>query len=210
MNLHPRAYLNIDRFLVFEGEVLQMQLWAERDVPVDALPLLGLEDHQEILDRVRLDDYLDGIPAGRWTTLRIPLDVFDVKTGDGRVQDPRRPTRIFFEQWLDDGEPHTVYVDDIRIVPAGVPAKAGLPREASSGTSNWHGSAPRGPRSPTGSSGRQAAGRTRPSQFNSGYSSVTWTGSARRAARQVTGSGRAIFLTAARKRRSLCGPKRAA
>jgi hypothetical protein len=124
MNLHPRAYLNIDRFLVFEGEVLQMQLWAERDVPVDALPLLGLEDHQEILDRVRLDDYLDGIPAGRWTTLRIPLDVFDVKTGDGRVQDPRRPTRIFFEQWLDDGEPHTVYVDDIRIVPAGVPAKA--------------------------------------------------------------------------------------
>lgn len=118
MNLRPRSHLNISRFLVFEGDVLQMQLWAERDVPRDALPLLGLEDHQEILDRVRLDHYLDGIPGGRWTTLSIPLGVFDAKTADGRVQDPRRPTRIFFEQRLDDGQPHTVYVDDIRIVPA--------------------------------------------------------------------------------------------
>jgi hypothetical protein len=124
MNLHPRNHLNIARFLVFEGDLLQMQLWAERDVPRDALPLLGLEDHDEIVDRVRLDHYLDGIPAGRWTTLKIPLAAFDVKTGDGRVQDPRRPTRIFFEQRLDDGEPHTVYVDDIRIVPSAAPVEA--------------------------------------------------------------------------------------
>jgi exo beta-1,2-glucooligosaccharide sophorohydrolase (non-reducing end) len=124
MNLQPRWYLNIARFLVFEGDVLQMKLWAERDVPPDALPLLGLEDHQEILDRVRLDHYLDRLPAGQWTTLQIPLDAFDSKTADGRVQDPRRPTRIFFEQRLDDGEPHTVYVDDIRIVPTSVPDAA--------------------------------------------------------------------------------------
>ncbi|MGH8194870.1 MAG: glucoamylase family protein, partial [Woeseiaceae bacterium] len=114
----PRGYLNLARFLVFEGDVLQMRLWAERDISRDALPILGLEDTQELVDRVRLDDYLDRLPGGRWTTLRIPLDAFDVKTSDGRVLDPRRPTRIFFEQWLDDGEPHTVYVDDIRIVPA--------------------------------------------------------------------------------------------
>lgn len=127
LNLHPRVYLNLARFLVFEGDVLRMKLWAERDVLSDALPLLGLEDTQEIVDRVRLDDYLERIPAGQWTTLRIPLDAFDVTTGDGRVLDPRRPTRIFFEQWLDDGEPHAVYVDDIRIVPAEAP-EAALPR----------------------------------------------------------------------------------
>jgi hypothetical protein len=126
MNLRPRAHLNIARFLAFDGDVLQMRLWAEREVPEDALPLLGLEDHQEILNRVRLDHYLDGIPAGQWTTLEIPLDVFDVKTADGRVQDPRRPTRIFFEQRLDDGQPHTVYIDDIRIVPAEASASASL------------------------------------------------------------------------------------
>lgn len=121
LNLHPRVYLNLARFLVFDGNTLQMRLWAEQDVPREALPILGLEDAQEIVYRVRLEDYLDEIPAGRWTTLRIPLAAFYVTTGDGRSLDPQRPTRIFFEQWLDDGEPHTVYVDDIRIVPAKIP-----------------------------------------------------------------------------------------
>ena len=120
VNLHPRVYLNLARFLIFEGNVLQMRLWAERDIPGDALPFLGLEDDQEIVDRVRLDEYLDHVPGGQWTTLRIPLDAFSVTTGDGRELDPRRATRIFFEQWLDDGETHTVYVDDVRIMPAEV------------------------------------------------------------------------------------------
>ncbi|HLT91173.1 MAG TPA: glucoamylase family protein [Woeseiaceae bacterium] len=121
VNLHPRTYLNLDRFLVFEGDVLQMRLWAEDDVPLEALPILGLEDAEEIVHRVRLEDWIDGLPGGRWTTLRIPLDAFAIELGDGRVLDPRRPVRIFFEQWLDDGEPHTVYVDDIRIVPEEMP-----------------------------------------------------------------------------------------
>ncbi|HZD52108.1 MAG TPA: hypothetical protein VE175_03620, partial [Woeseiaceae bacterium] len=121
VNLHPRNYLNLARFLVYEGDVLQMRLWAERDVPGAALPFLGLEDVQELVYRVRLDHYLDGLPGGHWTTLRIPLAVFHVETADGRVLDPRQPARIFLEQWLDDGEPHTVYIDDIRYVPAEPP-----------------------------------------------------------------------------------------
>lgn len=117
LDVHPRLVLNLARFLVFDGDVLQMKLWAEEDVPQEALPMLGLEDDQEIRELIKLGDYLDGLPGGRWTTLRIPLHTFDIVTGDGRVMDPRRATRIYFEQWLDDGAPHTVYIDDIRIVP---------------------------------------------------------------------------------------------
>jgi len=34
---------------------------------------------------------------------------------DGRVFDPGRPSAVFFEQWLDDGAPHTLYIDDITV-----------------------------------------------------------------------------------------------
>ena len=117
LNLRPRLYLNLARFTVYTGDALQMRLRAERDIPPEALPLIGLEDDKEIMKHIRLDGFLDGLQAGQWTTLKIPLEAFDMTTGDGRRLDPRRATRIFLEQWLDDGEPHTMYIDDVRFVP---------------------------------------------------------------------------------------------
>lgn len=120
VNLRPPAFRN--RINRFEGKWLCMQLFAEQPIPASALPLIGIEDHQQVWTERSLAQWLpEGLPGGVWTNLRIPLQDFDLRLADGRVLTPLRASRIFFEQWLDDGQPHLLYLDDLRFLPDGSP-----------------------------------------------------------------------------------------
>lgn len=114
-----RMEIRLDRWRnrpeAFEGDTLAFWIYAAAPVPQEALPFFGVADAQGMDTRIRLDEHLDGLPAGRWTEIRLPLQRFAVTWGDGRTLDPHRLVSLYFEQWLDDGEPHILYLDEIRI-----------------------------------------------------------------------------------------------
>lgn len=95
------------------GDTLAFWAYAESTVSQAALPLIGVEDAQKLQRVLQLGDYLDSIPARRWVRVALPIAVLAMTLDDGRTFDPRRPTAVFFEQWLDDGVPHTLYIDEI-------------------------------------------------------------------------------------------------
>jgi exo beta-1,2-glucooligosaccharide sophorohydrolase (non-reducing end) len=81
----------------------------------------------------------EALPAGRWTEVRLPLASFRAiyrSTDDDKFQ-VRSLASVVFEQGLDDGKPHTLFIDDVQIgwgnagaqpapgVPAGLSIKAG-------------------------------------------------------------------------------------
>src|SRR5256885_2639458 len=100
----------------FTGDSLVFRGYTTVAIPAGALPLIGIEDAQGLRREVRIADYYpDGLPAGQWTRVSVPIGQLAMTLQDGRTFDPHRAATVFFEQWLDDGAPHTLYVDEIAI-----------------------------------------------------------------------------------------------
>lgn len=114
-----KAVVGLDRWrnrsATFVGDTLAFRVYADAAIPQEALPLFTLEDAQGLGHTVQLGEHLDGIPAGQWIHVRLPLQLFAIPWHDGRRVEPNSVARLRFEQWLDDGVPHTLYLDDIRI-----------------------------------------------------------------------------------------------
>jgi exo beta-1,2-glucooligosaccharide sophorohydrolase (non-reducing end) len=100
----------------FDGDSLVFRAYTGEVIPSAALPLIGIEDGQGLRREVRLADYYkDGLPPKQWVRVAVPIGLLTMTLQDGRTYDPRRAAVVFFEQWLDDGAPHTLYVDEIAI-----------------------------------------------------------------------------------------------
>ena len=100
----------------FDGDSLVFRAYTARPILPNALPLIGIEDAQGLRRELRLADYCkDGLPAGQWLRVAIPIGLLTMTLQDGRTFDPHRAAVVFFEQWLDDGAPHTLYLDEITI-----------------------------------------------------------------------------------------------
>jgi exo beta-1,2-glucooligosaccharide sophorohydrolase (non-reducing end) len=104
--------------LDFSGVALSFWLYSETDLSANAAPLIYLADaNGEGTPSIRLTGSLDKLPARKWVRARLPFASFvgSVKpTSDPRF-DPRRIQTITILQGLDDGQPHTLYVDDVKI-----------------------------------------------------------------------------------------------
>jgi len=102
----------------FYGAVLSFWLYSETDLSADAAPLVYLADaNGEGTPSIRLTGSLDKLPARKWVRARLPFASFvgSVKpTIDPRF-DPRRIQTITILQGLDDGQAHTLYIDDVKI-----------------------------------------------------------------------------------------------
>jgi len=106
----------------FDGDSLVFRGYTARPILPNALPLVGIEDGQGLRREVRLADYYeDGLPARQWVRVAIPIGPLTMTLQDGRTFDPHRAAVVFFEQSLDDGAPHTLYVDEI-VITSGDPA----------------------------------------------------------------------------------------
>lgn len=102
----------------FDGKQLTMWVYAEEEIGPDASPGLILTDNKaNNTSTIRLLDQVKTLPARQWVPVRIPLDnITDlVASTDDRVVDMRRLASLTIVQSLDDGKPHTLYIDDIRI-----------------------------------------------------------------------------------------------
>ncbi len=109
-----KHYRNVD----FSGSELSFWCYSETDLSADESPLVNLNDvNGEGTPAARLIGFLGKLPAQRWVRVRLPFDSFVglFKSTGVTHFDPRRTVRISIVQGLDDGKPHTVYIDDVRI-----------------------------------------------------------------------------------------------
>jgi hypothetical protein len=122
----------------FSGGTLFFWCYSETELTADESPLISLKDlDQESTPGIRLIGHLDRLPAHTWTRVKLPFDSFVGPVRETRATkfDPRRLARITIFQGLDDGKPHTIYIDEITIgdevannrkgptVPSGLAAK---------------------------------------------------------------------------------------
>jgi exo beta-1,2-glucooligosaccharide sophorohydrolase (non-reducing end) len=95
------------------GDTLTFWCWSDVTIPADALPMLVLVMDQGATTRpLRLSKVLSELPAQQWTFIRVPFAAFDPSTGEfdfGQLQ------KVIFTQGSDDGEPHTIYIDEVKI-----------------------------------------------------------------------------------------------
>ncbi|MGH9338990.1 MAG: glucoamylase family protein, partial [Acidobacteriota bacterium] len=109
-----KHYRNVD----FSGSALSFWCYSDTDLPADESPLVHLNDVDgEGTPSVRLIGSLDKLPAHRWLRVRLPFDSFVGLFNATRDThfDSRRLSKISIVQGLDDGKPHTLYIDDVKI-----------------------------------------------------------------------------------------------
>ncbi|MGH9903799.1 MAG: hypothetical protein ACRD68_18475, partial [Pyrinomonadaceae bacterium] len=109
-----RRYGSVD----FSGSALSFWCYSETDLSADESPLVYLNDASgEGTPSIRLIGSLEKLPARRWVRVRLPFSSFVglFKGTRDTPFDPRRLAKVTIVQGLDDGKPHTLYIDDVRV-----------------------------------------------------------------------------------------------
>src|SRR6266542_1307485 len=100
------------------GDTLSFWAYADGDLVADASPLVQVTDEAGVgSPTIRLLESVGHVPARKWVRIQLPFDSFASlfgSTNDVRF-DPTRLANITIMQGLDDGAPHTLYVDEVMI-----------------------------------------------------------------------------------------------
>jgi hypothetical protein len=102
----------------FSGDSLFFWCYSETDLSADESPVIYLKDvNDEGTPSIRLLGHLDRLPARKWVRVKLPFDSFvgTVRNTRATQFDPRRLSIITIRQGLDDGKPHTIYIDEITV-----------------------------------------------------------------------------------------------
>jgi hypothetical protein len=109
-----RGYGGVD----FAGHALFFWCYSESGLSADESPRIYLRDtNGEGTTAIPLLGSLTQIPARQWVRVRLPFDSFKGITNDTRDVRfaPSRLADVAIVQGLDDGKPHTLYIDEITI-----------------------------------------------------------------------------------------------
>ena len=107
------------RKFFFSGDTLSFWCYSEQSISTDLLPLIRLRIVGGLRTvPLRLVDIVEGIPPGRWVQVKIPFSAFPPGTADF---DFTRIEKLIFTQSIDDGEPHALYLDEIKILDSSWP-----------------------------------------------------------------------------------------
>lgn len=114
----------------YRGDTLSFWCFSEEGLTPEESPRLNLKDMTDAwAGTLTLLDRQGALPAGRWVQLRFRLADFQGQyggTAENRF-DLHKLAGLIFEQGLDDGREHTLYIDDVEVGPdevAGGPAPA--------------------------------------------------------------------------------------
>jgi hypothetical protein len=116
-----RVTLNLNRHYTtarLSGTGLSFWFYAESEIPRDASPLVQVTDATgEGSPTIRVIGAADSLPAKRWTRVYLPFTAFtsQVRSTSDRQFDPTQLAGITILQGLDDGQPHTLYIDDVQV-----------------------------------------------------------------------------------------------
>lgn len=116
-----RTAARYGRSFEFEGDTLAFQCFADSEITETNAPRIQLQDTTGAsAPSIALVRGSDRIPAGRWTEVRLPFAAFSMLFNgtDDTTFNPRRLASLTFTQGLDDGRPHTLHLDDIRVIDA--------------------------------------------------------------------------------------------
>ncbi len=101
------------RAMVLRGDALTFWCYAEDAIPAAALPMLVLRlQNGAFTLGLRLSSVMEELPAGRWTYVEVPFVAFAPLTGEFDFSQLRQ---VVFTQGIDDDQPHTLYLDEIRV-----------------------------------------------------------------------------------------------
>lgn len=102
----------------FSGRNLFLWCYATEDLAAVASPRIYLNDSDRLgTPTIRLMGSLANLPARKWVRVRLPFDSFvgQVNNTQDKHFDPHKLVSISLVQGLDDGKPHTLYLDDIEV-----------------------------------------------------------------------------------------------
>src|SRR3954463_5138536 len=103
------------------GDTLSFSVWSDSDIPAAASPLIQVTDASGVgSPTIRLFGTLDRLPAKRWIRVLLPFSSFIglyQQTGETTF-DPAPLASLTIVQGLDDGAPHSLSIDDVRIADA--------------------------------------------------------------------------------------------
>lgn len=95
------------------GDTLTFWCWSWEAIPADTLPMLMIVMENGAKTRpLRLSAVLAELPAQQWTHIRVPFAAFDPSTGEFDFGTLRK---VIFTQGVDDGDTHTIYVDEVKV-----------------------------------------------------------------------------------------------
>ena len=106
----------------YEGDTLSFWCYSEEGLTPDESPRLNLVDADEAwASAIPLLARQGPLSAGRWVRLQFKRDDFrgPFRATDEDRFDLRKLAGLIFEQNLEDGREHTLYIDDVEIGPAG-------------------------------------------------------------------------------------------
>src|SRR4029077_3764656 len=102
----------------FIGSNLYVWCYSEEGLSASTSPRMYLGDSTgQGTPTITLITAQEGLPAKRWTRIRLPFDSFQGQVNDTKpvTFDPHKVTKIALVQGLDDGQEHTLYLDDIEV-----------------------------------------------------------------------------------------------
>jgi len=111
----------LNKTLCLSGDTLSIWCYSEEDIPASHLPMISLSNKggPDTLP-MQMTGIVPDLPAGRWRQIKIPLAAFPKATFQF---DFSRIEKVIFTQGLDDGKPHTLYIDEIKLL---VSSNAGM------------------------------------------------------------------------------------
>jgi len=95
------------------GDTLTFWCYSEEAIPAHALPMfiVGLSTGSRSLP-LRLSAVISQIPDHQWTYVQIPFSIFGPITADFAFE---KLMKVIFIQGLDDGIPHTLIIDELKV-----------------------------------------------------------------------------------------------
>jgi hypothetical protein len=112
-----KFYRNVD----FSGSELSFWAYSDKELPSDSSPRVYLNDVSgRGTPSILLTGPLTKLPAQKWVRIRLPFDSFRglYKSTAEESFNARRLAKITIVQGLDDGEVHTLYIDDVKVADA--------------------------------------------------------------------------------------------
>jgi hypothetical protein len=102
----------------FDGDTVTLWCLSPTGLAPDDAPRIYLEDADGAATAaINLLDGRGPLPAGRWAEVRLPIAGFHViyRDTDDNSFSLRRLAGVVFEQGLDDGKAHTLFIDDVQV-----------------------------------------------------------------------------------------------
>jgi len=110
----------------YDGDMVSIWCFSEKGLDHRSAPLIYLEDADgNGTFAINLLEHSGSIPAGKWVQLKLPVSGFQTiyRSTDEIEFKIRNLAKIVFMQGLDDGNAHTLFLDDIQVVWEGASAK---------------------------------------------------------------------------------------